>query len=461
MTPEFAAAGNNAIPLSLIETSEAKKTLAALKPAQRAWAKSAGFTGALGQTVLLPNAKGGVAGALFGWGTPAARAKRRFAIADFAASAPEGPWVIKTSLSDEEAEEAALAWLLSAYRFDRYKSAKEQAARLVAPKNIDANRLLEIAKGAYLARDLINTPTNDMGPSALEQAARGVAKRFKAKINVTVGDDLLKKNFPMIHTVGRAAADPPRLIDMTWGKANHPKVTLVGKGVCFDTGGLDLKPAAGMRWMKKDMGGAATVLALAHMIMSQKLPIRLRVLIPAVENAVSANAFRPGDVLTSRKGLTVEIGNTDAEGRLVLADALALASEDKPEMILDMATLTGAARIATGLDLPPYFTDDSQLASDLEAAAATSRDPIWRLPLYDPYDDDISSSIADIDNAPPGGFGGAITAALFLRRFVGDNIAWAHFDIHGFNNTAKPGRPKGGECMTARASFTMLERRYV
>lgn len=329
-----------------------------------------------------------------------------------------------------------------------------------SPPGVDAARLLTIAEGAYLARDLINTPANDMGPAALEQAARTLAARHGAEISVTAGDALLDANFPMIHAVGRAAAEAPRLIDLCWGDPAHPKVSLVGKGVCFDTGGLDLKPAAGMRLMKKDMGGAANVLALAHMVMARGLPVRLRVLIPAVENSVSASAFRPGDVLKSRLGLTVEIGNTDAEGRLVLADALALASEEDPALLIDLATLTGAARVATGLDLPPYFTDDSALAAALETAAATTRDPIWRLPLYDPYDEDLKSTIADIDNAPAGGFGGAITAALFLRRFVGDGISWAHFDIHGFNNTAKPGRPKGGECMAARALFALLETRH-
>ncbi len=460
MTPEFAPVSAPALPLRLIEAAAAEAALKALPAAHRAWAASQGFTGALGQTVLLPDSKGGIAGALFGWGTARKRAARRFAIADFAASAPASAWRIEGDLSAGEAEEAALGWLLSAYRFDRYKTMTPQKATLVAPDGVDAARIVTIARAAWLARDLINTPTNDMGPVALESAARKLAKAHKARVNVTVGDALLTENFPMIHAVGRAAAEEPRLIDITWGKRNHPKVTLVGKGVCFDTGGLDLKPAAGMRLMKKDMGGAANVLALAAMVMTQKLPVQLRVLIPAVENSVSANAFRPGDILTSRAGLTVEIGNTDAEGRLVLADALTLACEDKPDLLLDMATLTGAARVATGLDLPPYFTDDAALATDLEAAAAAARDPIWRLPLYDPYEEDLSSPIADLDNAPGGGFAGAITAALFLRRFVTEGTPWAHFDIHGFTNTAKPGRPKGGECMAARACFAMLEARY-
>ncbi|MGB0440505.1 MAG: leucyl aminopeptidase family protein, partial [Paracoccaceae bacterium] len=265
---------------------------------------------------------------------------------------------------------------------------------------------------------------------------------------------------PMIHAVGRAGPQAPRLIDMTWGEKDAPKITLVGKGVCFDTGGLNLKPAAGMRFMKKDMGGAANVLALAQMIMARALPVCLRVLIPAVENSVSATAFRPGDILTARNGLTVEIGNTDAEGRLVLADALTYASEGEPALILDMATLTGAARVALGPDLPPYFTDDEALSQDIAAAAAKTRDPLWRLPLWAPYEQDLNSAVADLDNAPPGGFAGAITAALFLKRFVAPGVPWAHFDIFGWTPASKPGRPKGGECMAARACFEMLEARY-
>lgn len=460
MRPSFATDDGAARLVRLIEADSAETALSALPQTVAKWARTSGFRGELGQIAFAPAEDGGVAEALFGWGDARSRRARRFAVAAFAAAAPEGAWRLSEGLTADEAEEAALAWLLAAYRFDRYKSAPAQKATLVAPKGLDAERTEMIAEAVYLARDLINAPTNDMGPEALERAARAVAERFGAEFHAIVGDDLLARNFPMIHTVGRAASEAPRLIEFTWGDESHRKVTLVGKGVCFDTGGLDLKPAAAMRLMKKDMGGAACVLALAQMIMARQLPLRLRVLIPAVENAVSAAAFRPGDVLTSRAGLTVEIGNTDAEGRLILADALALASEEKPALILDMATLTGAARVATGLDLPPFFTDDEALASDLAAAAARARDPLWRLPLYDPYDDDLKSSIADLDNAPPGGFGGAITAALFLRRFVGDDISWAHFDIHAFNNTSKPGRPKGGECMAARACFEMLETRY-
>ncbi|MGB0505700.1 MAG: leucyl aminopeptidase family protein [Pikeienuella sp.] len=460
MNPKFADIDADAIPLRLVETVECDEILEALDEPQRDWAQLHGFTGRLGQIAILPDGAGGIDEALFGWGDAAARAKRRFAIADFAANAPAGVWQIESPMRTRDAEEAALGWLLAAYRFDRYRKTTPQKAQLIAPEGIDAGRIEAIATGAYLARDLINTPPNDMGAAALEEAARELADTHGAAINVTTGDDLLTQNFPMIHAVGRAGPDAPRLIDMTWGDEKAPKITLVGKGVCFDTGGLDLKPAAGMRLMKKDMGGAANVLALAHMVMTRKLPVRLRVLIPAVENSVSSTAFRPGDILTSRQGLSVEIGNTDAEGRLVLADALTLGSEEKPDLMINMATLTGAARVAMGPDLAPFFTDSDQLATDLSTAADYVRDPLWRLPLWAPYEDDLNSPVADLDNAPAGGFAGAITAALFLRRFVGTGINWAHFDIYGWTPAAKPARPKGGECMAARAAFAMLEARY-
>lgn len=463
MTTSFAEPRDDiqATPIYLIETAKAEAALDALPAEDAAWARLNGFSGKLGESVLLPDGAGGLKAALFGWGDARARRARRFAIADFAAKAPEAHFTLEGELTQEEAEEAALGWLLAAYRFDLYKSAPRQKARLIPPAQVDAARIEAIAEGACLARDLINTPAGDMGPAALAAAAQDLARRHGAEVSVIEGDDLLKQNFPMIHAVGRAAAEAPRLVDLTWGDPADPKITVVGKGVCFDTGGLDLKPAAGMRFMKKDMGGAASALALAHMVMTRGLKIRLRILIPAVENAVSAASFHPGDILKSRLGLTVEIGNTDAEGRLILADALALASEEKPALLFDLATLTGAARVATGIDLPPYFTDDAALAADLDAAAARARDPLWRLPLHDPYDEDLKSPVADLDNAPAGGFGGAITAALFLRRFVSPEISWAHFDINGYNNSAAPGRPKGGECMAARALFAVLEARYV
>jgi len=299
-----------------------------------------------------------------------------------------------------------------------------------------------------------------MGPQELEEAARAVANRHGAQLRVIVGDDLVTQNFPLIHAVGRAAARTPRLIDLTWGEPRYPKITLIGKGVCFDSGGLDIKPESGMLNMKKDMGGAATLLALAHMLMDRRAPLRLRLLIPAVENAISGSAFRPRDVYRSRKGLTVEIGNTDAEGRLILADAIALADEDAPDLIIDMATLTGAARVALGTEIPPFYTDDDALAAALAQSAARETDPLWRMPLWRPYDQLLESKTADLNNVASGNFGGSITAALFLRRFVTAAKAWLHFDIYAWNQTSKPGRPEGGECQGARALYRLLVERY-
>jgi leucyl aminopeptidase len=316
-----------------------------------------------------------------------------------------------------------------------------------------------VVEAVTLVRDLVNTPANDMGPADLEEAARTLAAKHGAGARATVGDDLLRENFPLIHAVGRAAARRPRLIDLTWGDVDDPRITLVGKGVCFDSGGLDIKPESSMLNMKKDMGGAATALALAHMIMSRKLRLRLRVLIPAVENSISGAAFRPRDIYTSRKGITVEIGNTDAEGRLILADALTLADEDNPEMIFDFATLTGAARVALGPDVPPFFTDDDQLADKLMAHAAAENDPLWRLPLWRPYDEMLESKVADINNVGSGGQAGAITAALFMRRFVSAK-SWAHFDVFAWSPRSRPGRPEGGECQAARAIYALLAARY-
>jgi leucyl aminopeptidase len=317
-----------------------------------------------------------------------------------------------------------------------------------------------MAEAASLARDLINTPSNDMGPEELAAAAGQLAARFGASFKTIVGDELIQQNFPLIHAVGMASTRAPRLIDMSWGDLDHPKVTLVGKGVCFDTGGLDLKPSSGMLIMKKDMGGAANVLALAQMVMDAKLNVRLRVLIPAVENAVAGNAFRPLDIFKSRKGLNVEIGNTDAEGRLVLADALAFACEEKPDLLVDLGTLTGAARVALGPDLPPFYTNDETLAQDVARFATGEQDPLWRMPLWPAYDSWLDSKVADINNAPSGGFAGSITCALFLQRFVSDAQSWLHVDIYGWTPSAKPARPEGGECQAARAIYKLLSERY-
>ena len=460
MQPSLSRDAAGAIPLTLVEKAGAAEAVAALPAAQRAWAGALGFRGALGEALCLPGADGALAGALIGWGDAAARAATPFALAQAAARLPTGRYRLATPLPAPEAETAALGWLLDQYRFDAYRSIEATERHLVAPEGIDAARVERIAEAVFMGRRLIDTPACDMGPSALEAAATALAARFGADIAVTRGDDLLAANLPMIHAVGRAAADAPRLIDLRWGAEDAPRVTLVGKGVCFDTGGLDIKPSASMRLMKKDMGGAAAALALAQMVMAAGLKVRLRVLIPAVENAVSGSSFRPGDILRSRKGLTVEIGNTDAEGRLVLADAMALACEEGPALMVDFATLTGAARVALGPDLPPLYTDSDALAAEIMAAGTTHADPVWRMPLWVPYEADIRSPVADLDNAPGGGMAGSVTAALFLKRFAEGAGEWAHFDIYGWVPKAKPGHPRGGEVQAARAVFAVLEARH-
>ena len=350
--------------------------------------------------------------------------------------------------------------MLGNYAFTRYGKKPGRALRLLAPDGADTARVRRIAEAVCLTRDLINTPTNDMGPAALETAVRRLGAAHGAAVTSIAGDELLAKNFPMIHAVGRASSDAPRLIDLRWGPSDAPKVTLVGKGVCFDTGGLDIKPASSMLLMKKDMGGAANVLGLASMIMSAGLKLRLRVLIPAVENAIAGNAFRPGDILPSRKGITVEIGNTDAEGRLVLGDALALADEEEPQLLIDMATLTGAARVALGPDLPPFYTDDDSFAAELSAAGNAVEDPLWRMPLWKPYEARLASKVADTNNVNADGFAGSITAALFLKKFVEKAGTWAHFDIFGWNPVEKPHCPVGGEAQAIRALERVLAGRY-
>ncbi len=453
--PAFADPDATSKPLFLCEEAGATAFVANRASAQQGWLTAAGFTGALGQTVLLPAPDGAIEGAVFGRGTAKARLRGRFHVAGAAAGLPEGDWHLAGDLIGPEASEAALGWLLAAYRFDRYKSAKGQKARLKCPSGVDASRIIAIAEGEYLTRDLINTPASDMGPEELEAAARQLAGRHGARFSTTVGEALLAGNFPMIHAVGRASTRPPRLLDLRWGDGG-PSLTLVGKGVCFDTGGLNIKTGGSMTLMKKDMGGAATVLGLAHMIMALGLKVRLRVLIPAVENVIAGNAMRPKDILTSRKGLTVEVNDTDAEGRLVLADALALADEEKPDLIISMATLTGAARVAVGPDLAPFYSDDEGFAAALAAAATEVADPVWRLPFWTPYESVIEPDVADLDNAPGFGFAGSITAALFLRRFVTDSPAYAHFDIYGWQPTAAAARPKGGVGQGARAVFEAL-----
>jgi leucyl aminopeptidase len=454
MHPVFVTPGGAAQSIWFVTPETFAQTCAALDAPARAFVTAAGFEPKAGRHLILPmSGHTGVVFALEGADEP----KDPFLPGRLAEILPAGTYRFANAPHDSRL--AALAFALGAYRFSRYRKADDKQIRLVLPTGLDGDELSRMVEGVTLARDLINTPANDLGPAELEEAARVLAKRHGASIRVIVGDDLLAENFPLIHAVGRAAARAPRLIELRWGKPNDPKVTLVGKGVCFDSGGLDIKPESGMRIMKKDMGGAASALALAHMVMDCGLKLALRVLIPAVENAISGSAFRPLDVYRSRKGLTVEIGNTDAEGRLILADALALASEETPELLIDMGTLTGAARVALGPELPPFYTDDEMLAAEVARCGTAENDPVWRLPLWRRYESMLESKVADLNNVSSGGFAGSITCALFLSRFVAAK-QWLHFDIYAWNPTAKPGRPEGGECQAARALYALLAARY-
>jgi leucyl aminopeptidase len=435
--------------LPVFAVTAAHIEIGAIEPLALDWARKSGYKAETGSVLPIPSADGSLGGALFGLGkTPAATP---FLTGRLARALPEGDWHVETA--PLTANRIALGFGLGSYRFESYLKETVQGATLMIPKDANASDIKRQIAGVFLARDLINTPTNDMGPDALEQVFAALAAHYDAKVSFIKGDELLKQNFPLIHTVGRASEQAPRLLEMRWGQAGAPKVTLVGKGVCFDTGGLDIKPATSMLLMKKDMGGAANVLGLALMIMDAHLKVDLRVLIPAVENSISSNAFRPGDIYRSRKGLTVQIDNTDAEGRLILADALAYADEDSPDLLIDMATLTGAARVALGPDLPPFFTDDEELAHDIADAALETDDPLWRLPLFPGYEADISAKIADLTNAPAGGMAGAITAALFLKRFVTNTQKWVHLDIFGWSPKDRPHSPLGGEAQAIRALY--------
>jgi leucyl aminopeptidase len=454
--PAFAPSGQDAIPIRLVTKENWSSVSAGLDPLARAYAEATGFGGKPGSLVLLPGQEGAIAAILCG--IESGEGADPFETARLATSLPRG--VYRFADAPAEPALAALGFALGAYSFDRYRERPEKEVRLALPEGVDGEELSCIAAAVAMGRDLINTPANDLGPDGIEEAARRLAKRHGAEIQVTVGDDLLDANLPMIHAVGRAAERAPRLIDMCWGADGAPLVAIVGKGVAFDTGGLDIKPSSAMLLMKKDMGGAAAALALADMIMGAGLKLRLRLLIPAVENAISGSSFRPGDVLRSRKGLSVEIGNTDAEGRLILADALALADEDAPDLVVDFATLTGAARVALGPELPPFYTRDDALADAVARLAREVRDPVWRLPLWQPYATMLDSKIADTNNVSSGGFAGSITAALFLARFVTGAKAHLHFDIYGWNPSAKPGRPEGGEVQAARLAYALLKERY-
>lgn len=442
-----------AVPLHVVAKTELSKALKAASAYIRRLALDQGFEAAPLSVLIVPDAAGKTAQI---WvGAPAAGADP-FTLGSIASKLPAGHYSFKEEPKDFKL--VALGWCLELYKYDPFRTAAIRQVTLACKKSV-SEEVIASANASFAVRDLINTPANIFGPAELEAQARLIASAHQASFKVVSGA-ALQKQFPLIHIVGAASPRAPRLIDFTWGRANAPKVTLVGKGVCFDTGGLDIKPSSSMVLMKKDMGGAASILGLAQLIMAAKLNVRLRVLIPAVENAIAGNAFRPGDVFKTRKGLTVEIGNTDAEGRLVLCEALALADEEKPDLIVDMATLTGAARVALGPDLPPFYTDDAKLAADLTKHAAAENDPLWQLPLWQPYLSMIETPIADLNNAGAGGFAGSITAALFLKRFVEHAKAYVHFDIFGWTPTAKPGRPKGGEAQAMRAVFAVLKERY-
>tara|TARA_R110002095_G_scaffold120337_1_gene104709 strand:- start:7658 stop:9040 length:1383 start_codon:yes stop_codon:yes gene_type:complete len=457
--PPFIATTSEATPkpIIVVERTNFDNWLASQSDAYKSWIAAHDFELEDGKLLLLPGTDHGIEAVLYvkdsAWDI--------WSLADLPGQLPAGSYSLETELDEREATDLATGWSLGTYNFDRYKKNKKNYATLILPDGADESKIARTVKAMTLVRDLINTPAGDLGPSALEAAASQVAGEFEAEQTNIIGDDLLTYHFPMVHAVGRAAADAPRLIDIVWGDKNAPKVTLVGKGVCFDSGGLDIKSAAGMLMMKKDMGGAATVLGLAHMIMDANLPVRLRVLIPAVENAISGNAFHPGDVLTSRNGKTVEIGNTDAEGRLILADALTAADEESPDLLIDMATLTGAARVAVGTEIAATFTDDDALFEAIEENARLEKDPVWRMPLWDDYRHLIDSKIADINNSGSGaGYAGAITAGLFLKEFVENAASWVHFDIMAYNVRSRPGRPNGGEAFAMRALFSLIEKRY-
>jgi len=455
----FAKPGEPSTPIHLLRASASLDGLG-LSEAARQWADVQGFKGAAKKTLLLPSAGGRLEAVLLGLGDGQSgepSGPSELLAGTLASSLPAGAYHLAGEIGDPSL--AAIAWGLGAYKFQRYRRGKDASAasaRLVMPEKADGARVTAAIEAVWLGRDLINTPAADLGPEQLEEAARLLAARHGAKICAICGGDLLTHNYPMIHAVGRAHPREPRLIDMTWGAENAKKITLVGKGITFDTGGLDIKPSSAMLLMKKDMGGAATTLAVAHMIMSAKLPCRLRVLIPAAENSISGDAFRPGDVITGRSGRTVEIGNTDAEGRLVLSDALTLADEESPDSIFVFATLTGAARTALGPDLPAFFTNDEELAPRLAGLAVKIGDPVWRLPLWDGYRRHLDSDVADMNNVWDTPFAGAITAALFLRSFVANARRFAHFDLYGWRTSARPLGPKGGEPQTARAVFETL-----
>lgn len=447
----YTTSNQNAVPMYLISESQWSEGMEVLTPAEKNCCKANQFTGKIGEQSLIHHANGELSKVFIGTGV----GSQELALSSAALSLPPGNYEIQDILSHN----AAVRWGLAQYRFNAYKKQDKEPRRLVV-KEQNMHEIIALTQAVYLVRDLVNTPTSDMGPKEMAAVVEQLAKSFGAQFTQWVGDELLRDNFPAIHAVGRASASAPRLLSLTWGDEKHPRISLVGKGVCFDSGGLDIKTSSAMRWMKKDMGGAAHVLGLAQWIMSRKLPVHLQVLIPAVENAIGPNAFRPGDVLTMRNGLTVEIENTDAEGRLVLADALVKAQETHPELVINFATLTGAARVAVGPEVAAFFTNKDKLAHDLMDASQKATDPIWRLPLFAGYEDLLNSTIADLANSSSSPYAGAVVAALFLKRFVHETTPWVHFDVMAWNVANKPGKPEGGEAMGLFTVIEYLQRVY-
>jgi leucyl aminopeptidase len=454
VSEHLAESGKDAVPIRAAPSAELQENLSDfVSPAQAAWLEATGWKPKPGSHALLPGVAG-LDGVLIALGDDEPPAKAAFHFGALAASLPEGTYAIAGFSAGED---AVLAWLMSAYAFNRYITGNPRKVRkLVLPDGVDRKAVLAKAQAIWFARELINAPANDLGPAELAGALESLGRAYKAKVAVVRGDALLNENFPLVHAVGRASVREPCLGTLVWGDKSHPKVTLVGKGICFDSGGLDIKPSPAMALMKKDMGGAAAAMALGAMIMAAKLPVRLRIVVPAADNAISGSAFRPGDIIKSRAGLTVEIGNTDAEGRLVLADALAFADEETPDLLIDIATLTGAARVALGPDLPAFYAEDDALAARLYAAGMKVSDPLWRLPFWAPYDRDLKSKVADVNHISNSPFAGSITAALFLKRFVKNAKSYVHLDIYGWTARNAPGKPQGGEPQGARALFESI-----
>jgi leucyl aminopeptidase len=453
-----AGGSNTALPVWTVASKTFPAERGALKPSHVAWLEASGWKARPGAHALLPGAEG-LDGVVLALGEDGAGPAAAMQAGGLPGALPDGTYYFPENGLDPTA--LALAWAMGAYSFNRYlKNEPKRACRLVIPKGADRAAALAQAQAVWVARELINIPANDLGPQDLASAVEDLGQTYGARVTRIEGDRLLHQNFPMIHAVGRASDRPPTLTDLVWGDPDAPKVTLVGKGICFDTGGLNIKPAQAMALMKKDMGGAAAVIALGAMIMAAKLPVRLRILVPAADNSISASSFRPGDILKSRNGMTVEIGNTDAEGRLVLADALALAEEDEPDLLINMATLTGSARVALGPDLPAYYTDDETLAERLYATGLEVADPMWRMPFWMPYDNYLKSKVADVNHIFSGPFAGSITAALFLKRFVKRARRFVHLDIFAWMPRALPGKPAGGEPQCARALFEIVKQDY-